>query len=94
MKRMCWICWEDATFKGVYGDWEDLDCLLCGRYRISRRFVKDVFGRKFHVDQMHEILEQQRIGGDIPTISFRNAAMTAKPLRLKNHCWLPGWPAR
>ena len=52
MRCMCWICWGEAYRKGIYGDWDDLVCFNCGRYKISRRFLGEHVGKKFDVAAM------------------------------------------
>jgi hypothetical protein len=70
----CWICWGSAVRKGIFGDWDDLVCSGCGRYKISKRLVKSSIGKKFDVEQMRVGLARSRAVGEIPVVNFYNAA--------------------
>lgn len=92
MKCACWICWDDAWRKGIYGDWDELVCLGCGQYRISRSFLKENLGKCFDVQKMREELERWRTLGQVPVVNSHHARFTWK--YPKNDDRLVGWPSR
>jgi len=76
MKCACRICWGDAWLLGTYGDWEDIVCLGCGRYKISKRLLAVNPGRAFDVILMRVELESWRAVHQTPIVSQSNARFT------------------
>jgi hypothetical protein len=91
MTCACWICWGDAWRKGIYGDWDEVVCLGCGRYKISRSFLKESLGKSFDVQKMREELERWRTVGHVPVVSSHNARFTWKYPQDDDK--LVGWPS-
>jgi hypothetical protein len=81
MNCTCWICWGDAWRKGIYGDWDELECLGCGRYRISRRFLTESRGKTFDVQKMRSDFERLLSSGHVPVVNYHNARFTGKVLK-------------
>jgi|UPI0004BE3B31 hypothetical protein len=94
MKCSCWICWGDAYRKGIYGDWDDLICLACGHYKISRRLLKDYLGRKFDVERMRDAFFLVHAQGCTPIVDRYSAIFVEKTLTRQPVEGLIGWPTR
>jgi hypothetical protein len=92
MKCSCWICWGDAYRKGLYGDWDDVTCLECGHYIISRRLLKDYLGSKFDVERMRDSFAFVSAQGCIPLVHRYSAVFAHKMPPLKPSGKLIGWP--
>ncbi|WP_458131963.1 hypothetical protein [Pseudomonas sp. R3-41] len=92
MKCSCWICWGDAYRKGLYGDWDDIICLACGHYQISRRFVKNHLGKKFDVESMRANFIQLHAQGCTPIVERYSAIFAAEKALRQPIEKLVGWP--
>jgi hypothetical protein len=90
---MCVICWGDASRIGVYGDWDDLDCPGCGRYRVSRKFLQGIVGATFDVEQMRQKIGYLQAAGHLPFVNHHNACLAGKYTTFKTRARMPGWPA-
>jgi hypothetical protein len=92
MKCGCWICWGDAYRKGLYGDWDDIICLACGHYKISRRLLKNCLGKKFDVERMRDNFSHLHAQGFTPIVERHSAIFAGEnPLR-EPIVKLVGWP--
>lgn len=68
MNCMCWICWENAERRAVAGDWVNIECHACGRYFISREFMRENKGRTLDVEAMRYLISDAMSAGVSPTI--------------------------
>lgn len=93
MRCMCWICWGEAYRKGIYGDWDDVICFGCGRYKISRRLLKECVGMKFDVAAMRERFKPVQDHALTPIVDRHSVVFQAhfRPQVLTGR--LLGWPA-
>jgi hypothetical protein len=92
MMCSCWICWGDAYRKGLYGDWDDLVCLVCGHYKISLRFIKACQGNKFDVERMRDLFSRFEARGLTPIVHRNNAIFAEKKAHIEPTPTLVGWP--
>lgn len=76
MKCACRICWGDSWLLGTYGDWEDIVCLGCGRYKISKRLLAGNLGKAFDVNVMRVEFGSWRAVHQMPIVSQSNARFT------------------
>ena len=92
MNCACWICWGDAWRKGIYGDWEELVCLGCGRYKISRRFLTGSRGKTFDVQKMRAEFQRLQLAGHVPVVNYHNARFAGERVHERTDDKLVGWP--
>ncbi|PYC06333.1 hypothetical protein DMX04_00405 [Pseudomonas koreensis] len=93
MRCMCWICWGEAYRKGIYGDWDDLVCFNCGRYKISRRFLGEHVGKKFDVAAMRERFQPTHDRDLVPIVDSHTAVFQSRAQQPLVKGELVGWPA-
>jgi len=67
----CFVCNQDAEQVDAAGDYQDISCDECGRYRITGTVVHMwESARWINTKAMqHWIAEQQRGGVEVPTIN-------------------------
>lgn len=77
MKCMCWICWENAERRSLVGDWVNIECDACGRYFISREFMRENKGKTLDVKATRQLIVDAVFAGVIPAISDGTAYFTS-----------------